>query len=61
MDEMELTYFYRVVHPIPADCIVFSAFHRTFSKVDHILGHKANLNKYNNIKIILYILTDHGE
>jgi hypothetical protein len=29
----------------------FSAAHGTFSKVDHILGHKASLNKFKKIEI----------
>jgi hypothetical protein len=38
----------------------FSAAHRTFSKIDHILGHNANLSKYKNIEIIPCILSDHS-
>jgi hypothetical protein len=29
-----------------AECTFFSAAHGTFSKTDHILGHKASLSKY---------------
>jgi hypothetical protein len=38
----------------------FSAVHRTFSKIDHILGHKASLNKYKKIEITPYIPSDHN-
>jgi hypothetical protein len=38
----------------------FSAAHGTFSKNDHILGHKASLSKYKKIEIILCILSDHN-
>jgi hypothetical protein len=38
----------------------FSAAHGTFSKVDHILGHKASLSKYKKIEIIPCILFDHN-
>jgi hypothetical protein len=34
----------------------FPAVHRTFSKIDHILWHKANLNKYKKIETIPCIL-----
>jgi hypothetical protein len=34
--------------------------HGTFSKIDHILGHKASLSKYRKIKIIPHILSDHN-
>jgi hypothetical protein len=31
-----------------------------FSKIDHILGHKASLNKYKKIEITPCILSDHS-
>jgi hypothetical protein len=33
---------------------MFSAAHGTFSKIDHILRHKASLNKYKRIEITPY-------
>jgi endonuclease/exonuclease/phosphatase family metal-dependent hydrolase len=33
---------------------------RSFSKTDHIIGHKASLSKYKKIKIIPCILSDHN-
>jgi hypothetical protein len=39
----------------------FSAAHRTFSKIDQTLGHKASLSKYNKIEIIPCIQSDHNE
>jgi hypothetical protein len=38
----------------------FSAAHRTFSKINHILGHKGSLSKYKKIEIIPCILSDHN-
>jgi endonuclease/exonuclease/phosphatase family metal-dependent hydrolase len=38
----------------------FSAAHGTFSKIDHILGHKASLSKYKKTEIIPCILSDHN-
>jgi hypothetical protein len=38
----------------------FSAAHGTFSKIDHILGHKESLSKYNKIEITPCILFDHN-
>jgi endonuclease/exonuclease/phosphatase family metal-dependent hydrolase len=32
----------------------------TFSKIDHILGHKASLNKYKKIEVTTCILSDHN-
>jgi exonuclease III len=46
IDQMDLGDVYRIFHPTSAQYTFFSAAHRTFSKIDHILGHKASLNKY---------------
>jgi hypothetical protein len=35
----------------------FSVAQGTFSKIDHILGHKASIIKYNKIKIIFHTLS----
>jgi hypothetical protein len=43
---MDLTDIYRVFHPVAARYTFFSAAHGTFSKIYHILGHKASLLKY---------------
>jgi endonuclease/exonuclease/phosphatase family metal-dependent hydrolase len=57
---MDLADVYGIFHPTPAQYIFFSATHGTFSKIDHILGHKASLSKYNKIEIIPCILSDHN-
>ena len=38
--------------------IFFSSAHRTFSQIDHILGHKSSLGKFKKIKIISSIFSD---
>ena len=38
----------------------FSSVHGTFSRIDHILGHKSNLDKFKKIKIIPSIISDHN-
>jgi hypothetical protein len=43
---MDLTDVYRIFHPATAQYISFLAAHGNFSKIDHILEHKASLNKY---------------
>jgi exonuclease III len=40
---MDLSDVYRIFHPTSAQYTFFSAAHGTFSKIDHILGHKASL------------------
>jgi exonuclease III len=59
IDQMQLADVYRIFHPTSAQYTFFSAAHGTFSKIDHILGHKASLNKYKKIDIIPCILSDH--
>ena len=36
----------------------FSKAHATFSKIDHIIGHKTSLNKFKKIEIISSIFSD---
>jgi hypothetical protein len=55
-----LTNVYRAFHPGITQYTFFSAVHGTFSKVNHILRHKASLNRYNNIEITPCILSDHN-
>ena len=40
--------------------VFFSSAHRTFSRIDHILGHKSNLSKFEKIEIIPSIFSDHN-
>jgi exonuclease III len=60
IDQMYLTDVYRIFHPTFAQYTFFSATYGTFSKIDHILGHKASLSKYKKIEIIPCILSDHN-
>jgi exonuclease III len=57
---MDLADVYRIFHPTKAQYTFFLAAHGTFSKIDHILGHKSSLSKYNKIQIIPCILSDHN-
>jgi exonuclease III len=58
IDEIDLAGVFRIFHPTSAQYTFFSAAHKTFSKIDHILGHKASLSKYKKIEIIPCILSD---
>jgi exonuclease III len=51
MNQMDLTDIYRTFYPKTKKYTFFSAPHGTFSKTDHILGHKTNLNRYKNIEL----------
>jgi exonuclease III len=46
IDQMDLLDIYRTFHPTSTQCTFFSAAHGTFSKIDHILGHKASHSYY---------------
>jgi exonuclease III len=45
VDQMDLTDVYRIFHPATAQYTFLSVVHGTFSRIDHILGHKARLKK----------------
>ena len=40
--------------------IFFSSAHGTFSRIDHILGHKSSLGEFKKIEIIPRIFSDHN-
>jgi exonuclease III len=60
IDLMVLTDLYRIFHLATAQYTFFSEAHGTFSKIDHILGHRASLSKYKKIEITPCILSDHN-
>ena len=43
IDQIDLIDIYRTFQKISADYTFFSSGHRTFSRIDHILGHKSSL------------------
>ena len=49
-EEMDLTDIYRAFHPKEAKYTFFSSVHGTFSKIVHMTGHKASLNKFKKLK-----------
>ena len=51
-DEMALTDILRTCHPNTEEYTFFSIAQGTFSRIDHILGHKSNLSKFNKTEII---------
>ena len=46
IDQLDLIDIYRTFHPKTMNFIFFSSAHGTFSRIDHILGHKSNLDKF---------------
>jgi exonuclease III len=59
VDQMDLVDVYRTFYPTSTQSTFFSAAHGTFTKIDHILGHKGSHSKYKKIEIIPCILSDH--
>ena len=57
---MDLIDIYRTFHPKTTQYTFFSSAHRTFSRIDHILGHKSSLGKFKKIEIISSIFSDHN-
>jgi endonuclease/exonuclease/phosphatase family metal-dependent hydrolase len=60
INQMDLTYVYRIFHPATSQFAFFSAAHGTFTKIYHILGQKASLSKYKKIEMTSCILSDHN-
>ena len=59
--QMDLPDIYRTFHLSAAEYIFFSSAHGTFSRIDHILGHRTSLNKFNKIEIMSSIFSDHSD
>ena len=57
---MDLIVIYRTFHPKTTEYSFFSSAHGTFPRIDHILGHKSGLNRYQKIEIIPCIFSDHN-
>jgi hypothetical protein len=51
---------YRVFYPTTRQYTLFSVAHDTFSKRDHILGHKASFSKFEKIEVTPCIISDHN-
>ena len=51
---------YRTFHPKVAEYTSFSSTHGTFSRIDHILGHKSSLGKLKKIEIVTSIFSEYN-
>ena len=62
MHQLDLIDIYRTFHPQTMNFTFFSSAHRTFSIIDHILGHKSSLGKLKKKnEISSSIFSDHNE
>ena len=46
--------------PSNAEYTFFSSAHGTFSRIDHILGHRSNLSKFKKTEILSSIFSNHN-
>ena len=60
LDKMDLIDIYRTFHPKATEYTFISSAHGTFSRIDHILGHKSSLGKFKKIEIVSSIFSDHN-
>ncbi|EFB15181.1 hypothetical protein PANDA_013667, partial [Ailuropoda melanoleuca] len=60
LDQTNLTDIFRTFHPKTGEYTFFSSTPGTFSRIDHILGHrKTGLNKNKRIEVIPCTCSDH--
>ena len=60
IDQLDLIDIYRTFHPKTINFTFFSSAHGTFSRIDHLLGHKSSLGKFKKTEIIPSIFSDHN-
>ena len=59
IDQMVLSDIYWTFHPPKVKNPFFTNAHGTFSKIDHMRGHKTSLKKFKKIEIISSIFSNH--
>jgi len=57
---MDFIDIFRTFHSNAEEYTFFSSAHGTFSRIDHIVGHKSNLSKFKKNEIISSIVSDHN-
>ena len=60
LDEMDLLDIFRTFHPNAEEYTFFSSEHGTFSRRDHIIGHKSNLSKFKKTELVSSIFSNHN-
>ena len=60
IDQLDLTDVYMTFHLKTMNFAFSSSAHGTFSRIDHILGHKSSLGKFKKTEIIPSIFSDHN-
>ena len=57
---MDFTDTFRTFHSNEVEYTFFSSARGTFSRIEHILGHKSNLSKFKKTEIISSVFSDHN-
>ena len=57
---MDLIDIYRTFHPKTTEYTFLLSAHGTFSRIDHILGHKSSLGIFKKIEIVSTIVSNHN-
>ena len=60
LNKMDLIDIYRTFNPKKTEYTFFSSAHRTFSRIDHILGHKSSFTKFKKIENISSIFSENN-
>ena len=60
IEKLDLIDIFRTLHPKKSEYTFFSSAHGTFSRIDHVLGHKANIHKFKSIEIVSSNFSDHN-
>ena len=60
IDQLDLIDIYKTFHPKTMNFTFLSSAQGTFSRIDHILGHKSSLGKFKKIEIFPRIFSDHN-
>ena len=60
IDQVDLIDTYKTFHRKVAEYPFFWSAHGTFSRIDHILGHKSSLGKFKKIEFLSSIFSDHN-
>ena len=59
-EDMDLIDIFRTFHPNAEEYSFFSSAHGTFSRIDHILSHKSNLNELKKIEMISSVFSNNN-
>ena len=60
INHIDLIDIFRAFHLKVEEYMFFSSAYGTFSRIDHILGHKSSLGKFKKIEIVSSIFSSHN-